>query len=459
MKKQRMALVMNKTDKMKKKRIIAALCAIFALVPASLAPEESRTGNTAGNTAGVMLSAGNTGSYKLVERSDWSRYDNGKYRGHVYREVRASITPEENRGARVYRGNFIVLEETLRNMESSARGVDDVIPVQFTLEQDGSVTIEDDRGFPSLRGFPAFPAAAVRPGDRWTARGVRAVDPLNQGQMVPVPIIAEYEYRGTELYRDTPVHRITAVYASRYQGGPRAAPEGETFTAVQGSHTVDILLRVSDGLPLMMRDTLDETYTWAGGSTVRFRGFTLTFGEGTIPLNRDVVIARLGGALNRREPGGTGATAPTAASPGAAPPAATRPALPAPSALPPEANIDVAPVPEGVRLTLRDLRFVPDSDELLPEEQGRLDLIAAALRAVPDRSFLVEGHTAAVGRTEGEMTLSLRRAERITGELARRGIPADRFMYKGWGGTKPVASNTDEAGRARNRRVEITILE
>jgi outer membrane protein OmpA-like peptidoglycan-associated protein len=72
---------------------------------------------------------------------------------------------------------------------------------------------------------------------------------------------------------------------------------------------------------------------------------------------------------------------------------------------------------------------------------------------------MVEGHTAAIGRPEGEQELSLRRAKRITDELTRRGIPAERFIYKGWGGAKPLAPNTDEPGRARNRRVEITILE
>jgi outer membrane protein OmpA-like peptidoglycan-associated protein len=426
---------------------------------------------------GVLLTAGTAGAYTLVERSDWSRYDNGRYQGHVYREVRASITPDQRGGENVYRGNFIVLEETLRNMQASARGVDAVVPVNFTVSRDGNVTIENDRGFPSLRGFPTYPAAEIMPGDKWTARGVRATDPLNQGAPVLVPLIAEYQYQGTETYRDTPVHRITAVYASRYQGtGVRTVSEGaasRAFTQVQGTHTVDILIRVSDGLPLLMRDTLDETFTWADGSTVRFRGFTLTFGEGTIPLNRDVVIASLGDALRRTgvppqggasSNGGGSSPRPAAAPERPAqnrqdPPPPVGGGIRLPAAPPPEANIDLTPVPEGVRLTIRDLRFVPDSEQLLPEEQGRLDLIAAALRTAPDRTFMVEGHTAAVGRPEGEMDLSLRRAKGITDELVRRGIPADRFIYKGWGGTKPLASNTDEPGRARNRRVEITILE
>jgi outer membrane protein OmpA-like peptidoglycan-associated protein len=57
------------------------------------------------------------------------------------------------------------------------------------------------------------------------------------------------------------------------------------------------------------------------------------------------------------------------------------------------------------------------------------------------------------------MELSIQRAKRMVDELVSRGIPASRFMYKGWGGTKPLADNTSETGRSRNRRVEITILE
>jgi outer membrane protein OmpA-like peptidoglycan-associated protein len=122
-------------------------------------------------------------------------------------------------------------------------------------------------------------------------------------------------------------------------------------------------------------------------------------------------------------------------------------------------SIDLVPVPEGIRLTIRDIRFVPDSAEFLPAERPRLDLIAEALRQIPDRTFLVEGHTARIGIPDGEMELSTERAQRMVEELVRRGISADRFIYKGWGGTRPIGDNSTNEGRALNRRVEITILE
>jgi outer membrane protein OmpA-like peptidoglycan-associated protein len=364
------------------------------------------------------------GPYSLVERSDWSRYDNGKYIGHVYREVRASILPQDRGNAgHHYRGNFFVMEETLRDMRQSARAVDAIIPVSFSIDSEGGLAINDDRGFPELRNFPAFPGGAISPGSKWTARGSRAVNPLNEGAPVVVPLAAEYEYRGIEEYRNIPVHRVFAKYALQFEG--QAPAQNQDFQ-VRGIHTVDILLRVSDGLLLMMRDNLDDTYTWPNGSTIRFRGFTLTFGSGLVPLDKEAIMSVAAAGK---------------------------------SIVPEDSGIDISSVPEGVKLTIKDIRFEPDSEEMLASERPRLDMIAKVLRESPDRIFLVEGHTAATGRPAGEMELSVRRAKRMAAELAKLGISIERFIYKGWGGTKPLGDNATDQGRRLNRRVEITILE
>jgi hypothetical protein len=110
---------------------------------------------------------------------------------------------------------------------------------------------------------------------------------------------------------------------------------------VQGIHNVDILIRVSDGILLMMRDNLDDTYTWPNGFTLRFRGFTLTFGEGLVPLDKEAIIGIA--AAGRR-------------------------------ILPGDSGIDISSVPEGVKLTIKDIRFEPDSDEILASERPRLDM-------------------------------------------------------------------------------------
>jgi outer membrane protein OmpA-like peptidoglycan-associated protein len=115
----------------------------------------------------------------------------------------------------------------------------------------------------------------------------------------------------------------------------------------------------------------------------------------------------------------------------------------------------------GPQITMQNLNFVPNTARLLPGEESRLDRIADMLRMfIGDQEFavLVEGHTARIGRVEGELELSIARAVAIVDALAARGIPRQTFTYRGFGGTIPVADNSTEEGRAKNRRVEILIM-
>ena len=107
---------------------------------------------------------------------------------------------------------------------------------------------------------------------------------------------------------------------------------------------------------------------------------------------------------------------------------------------------------------MRDIKFKPDSDEILDDEKVRLDEISKVLLTV-ENQLLVEGHTAMIGNPSGEQKLSELRAKKIAQELVNRGINADRLICRGFGGTKPLASNETAEGRALNRRVEITVLE
>ncbi|MDR1363286.1 MAG: OmpA family protein [Spirochaetaceae bacterium] len=368
-----------------------------------------------------------TEPYTMVERSDFSRYDNGKYIGHVYREVRAAINPSgtDGKGSTQYKGSFIVMEETLRDMRQNARPVNAVVPVNFTLNSQGGMRIENDKGFPALRSFPFYTQAGITAGDTWKAAGQRAVDPLNEGKTLIAPFTAVYEYKGVEDYKGVPVHRIEASYRSDADFSGAAPVTDNTdagssrLSKLAGKHDVTILIAVENGIMLLSRDSLDETFSWNDGKTVRFKGFTLCFAQGIVPLD--------GGKIKKE----------IESTPG----------------------IELEPVDAGLRLSIRDLQFASDSSELLPSEAARLDLIAESLAGIEGRTFLVEGHTAAIGRPESEMRLSEERAKRIVDELAARGIPAGRFIYKGWGGTKPVGGNDTDAGRKLNRRVEITILD
>ena len=122
-------------------------------------------------------------------------------------------------------------------------------------------------------------------------------------------------------------------------------------------------------------------------------------------------------------------------------------------------DIEVEKTPAGIKLSIQNLQFKPDSAELLDSEKERLAQIAEILKTVPSAKFLVEGHTADTGNPVGEMNLSIERANAIASSLIKLGINSENFICRGFGGTKPVSDNKTAQGKAKNRRVEITILE
>ncbi len=124
-------------------------------------------------------------------------------------------------------------------------------------------------------------------------------------------------------------------------------------------------------------------------------------------------------------------------------------------------DLEVIDTDRGMLIPLRDLKFIPDSAELLPEENERLDILANSLVLATENgesTILVEGHTASIGFPEGEQNLSIERALAIINEMVERGVDEELFTYRGYGGDIPIGDNSTEEGRAANRRVEITVV-
>lgn len=124
-------------------------------------------------------------------------------------------------------------------------------------------------------------------------------------------------------------------------------------------------------------------------------------------------------------------------------------------------DIDLEDVLKGIQITVQNLQFIADSYELLPEEKPRIAEIAQSLKKAVssgEYTILIEGHTADVNKPNGQMTLSVQRAQEIIKELSANGLDKSLFTFRGFGGTKPVADNSTPEGRALNRRVEIIIM-
>lgn len=108
------------------------------------------------------------------------------------------------------------------------------------------------------------------------------------------------------------------------------------------------------------------------------------------------------------------------------------------------------------RVALYGILFDFDKAEIKAESRPTLDEIAKFLKASPALSVVVTGHTDSKGAFDYNVDLSKRRAAAVAAELANRyGIAAERLTPFGAGMASPIASNDEDAGRAKNRRVEL----
>ena len=102
-----------------------------------------------------------------------------------------------------------------------------------------------------------------------------------------------------------------------------------------------------------------------------------------------------------------------------------------------------------------DIAFDSGQAVIRPNFRTSLDNFAQSLQQNPSSTVTIIGHTDSTGSPAVNEPLSLQRADATRDYLVTRGVASNRFQIDGRGAREPVASNDTEAGRARNRRVEI----
>lgn len=121
-------------------------------------------------------------------------------------------------------------------------------------------------------------------------------------------------------------------------------------------------------------------------------------------------------------------------------------------------DLYLVPIEVGQVFRLNNVFFDFDKYNLRPESFVELDRVVKFLEDYPNISIEMSAHTDSRGSDNYNITLSDNRARSVMEYILSKGIATNRIVSKGYGETKPVATNDTDEGRQLNRRVEFTIL-
>lgn len=127
----------------------------------------------------------------------------------------------------------------------------------------------------------------------------------------------------------------------------------------------------------------------------------------------------------------------------------------------PEMRIDayLSPILPGSKVALRNIYFDIGKYDLKSESEPELYRLLKFMQLNPKLKIEISGHTDNTGNQSSKKELSLRRATRVRDWLLKKGIPGRNMQVAGYGAERPEEDNESEEGRARNRRVEVEVVE
>ena len=311
-------------------------------------------------------------------------------------------------------------------------------PSVFRRDEFGVYTIDEQYFMPVVRDVPIFPQYDVKKGESWRHSASEAHDlrdNFNIQKPFVVPVDVTYTYQGPiqregktyqlievnyDLYYDIPLKNL-----QNRRNGNAALPMlypvrtmGYSKQRLYWDNNAGILPYYDEVFTIMM-----ELNT---GAVIEYRGSAKAEITTLQRMDKEEIAGMLD--KNIRDMG--------------------------------ISNTTVEKTDEGITISLENIQFEADSAHLLPAEKEKIEKIGKLLSNYPDYELLISGHTALAGKAEDRQVLSEQRAAAVANYLLELGVREQHHVFtRGFGAEKPIAPNTTEANMARNRRVEITVLE
>jgi len=302
----------------------------------------------------------------------------------------------------------------------------------FSLSPDGQFTVAKNQYMPNIRSVPAFPLdrdpalkdeAAMDQGATWERSGEEVMKFAN---LVTVPFNVRYEYRGLENVKseegEKNCHKFISNYELNFGDAEAAGPR------VFGYVTAIWFWDAAQGIPYYSQEEYNVIIVGEAGQANEFKIKSRSYYRKFRGRNLSDKI-KLTGDLQQK-------------------------------INKPDSKVTVRAIENGVAISLPDVFFTTDSTKLSSDAKDELEGIGKILKESGAKQIRVRGHTDSTGDATYNQKLSEQRAEAVANYLIDSAeLNADTTSYDGRGSKEPVAENETAEGRAKNRRVEIILLD
>ncbi len=355
---------------------------------------------------------------------NWNKqeiYRNGAF----YRQVEAlnkvilEITDVTNEFA-MYEGKYHYYEKNPQLNEPFQLKA--IYESKFYKNKYGEMKVAPNILMPTLRSVPTFPKEDIKPGYSWKAPGEEIHEGiLVRENIIITPIEVNYFYLGDEIINDKLYAKIIINY--HVIDYPKNDPDILSFTGF--SHSV-YYWDISNSAPAFYTEEYSFMFTIANGETVLYKGST----EGKVDEIIDIEKKQKEELINE---------------------ISTKMDIN-------NKDISISDVIDGIIVNLGNVLFDFNKYTLKKEYEKKLDALIEVLRQNPSIDIVIYGHTDNIGTEKYNQLLSENRAKAVANYMIKKGLASNRISYIGLGSKRPIADNSTEEGRQKNRRVEIKLI-
>ena len=371
---------------------------------------------------------GNSGSYISTVEEDVYINNVPSHHAEIINRISSKMTNVAADGEAFIYATYMTTENSISQQTGRSLSWGEETTSVFSRKKNGELTISDDIYMPTVRNVPVFPDKKVKVGETWTAKGKEVQDvrkAFNMDKALIFPFEATYTYKEDKTIDGKKLNVILVEYEFSYEATDELLNAGQTLTQSVGWSKQTLYWDSDKGLLdhydeeflIKILDIYGNLYVFTGTAHAELTEFS--------SLNDDTTVKQLQDTFDKLKLD----------------------------------NISVKKGDKGLTISLDNIQFEPDSDVLLESEKLKLKKIGELLKKYSN-DLLITGHCAERGTASARQKLSEERAEAVASYLIGLGVRDEYHVFtQGKGSKEPVASNNTEEGRAKNRRVEITIMD